>query len=1209
MKKTLKQIVMGTLLGILVPMMAFGQTSLLPNAKQQYLDALGNPVAAGTVDYYIPGGNVRKNTWVNSASTVLSTNPVVLDAAGYPQPTGQTFGSGSYRQVVKDADGNTIWDAVTASTGSGGGGGGSATVGDGQSVGSVQIWAGMTAPNAYIFAYGQQLVRATYPELYSVLTSVQNANCISGSPNLTGLLDTSQLIVGAAIESSCLNAGSTVVSKSGSTVVASSNAIITSNGVSTRFFNFGNGNGSTTFNMPDLRGRVVAGRDNMGIIAANRLTAVFCAEPGLGASCGSQSHVQTVAELAAHNHGITDPSHLHATTAGTLYAGTTIGTVVAGAGVNVPTGTITSLAGVSTQNSVTGITINTNGSSAAAPIIQPTTQLNYVIKTTPDTNPNSYFGVASIGGMQGVLTCGVGLVCTGNDISVSTPGAAAGAGTLYGNPLTVVASSSAFDIAGLPSGTPVNSANDKFLVKKASTGALMSVSLLDMASANATVTSLNTLRGNLTLVAGANVTITPGAGTLTIAASGGGGGSGCTTPGTSNVFCNAGNGTLTGSANTAVNASLTSLTTGIENTAYGFAAGHDMTTSKGNVLVGNAAGYKITGGTFPVSTNNTFVGYQSGYGCTTCYYNVGIGLFALQWADNNLAQENTAVGATALLSNTTGTHNTALGANAIGGNYDPVGGTGTPHTGAENVAVGYNTGLGLTTGYQNTCIGAQSCAAFAPSISTAFNNTTLGWSTLSDITSGSGNIAIGLLSGANVTTASSNVFAGFYSGKGVVSGSGNTLFVNNTGATTAGSALSNVTALGKVDHSVMVDGNIYLADGLGNIRIRSNAAGGILLPAYAASGLTYMSSGGLLTNLTTAQGDLIYYSAANTPTVLAKSTSASRYLANTGASNNPQWDQVNLANGVVGNLPVTNLNGGSGASSTTYWAGDGTWKTPPGGTPPVISQECGRLTYVTGTLLDFSPVSSASCDTIRIAGVVYQIPAAGVAGCGNPTSVYLNGVAAQTLAVSTSYYVYLFNNGGTLTCDFSTTGYVIDTGAGNVGQAVKSGNTSRSLIGQIRTFSSSVVYVYNTNQRFVVSWQNKRDIPMGCPMLANGTVTGPQATTVFVQYTNAPTCEFLAWADQAVTFNMVGNGFNVAVGDASWTCLSAADSTTVPTDTCGIINGTTATGSIAAVNRYSVSDGYHFVTMVGNMSSANAVTMVGSANTGRRSGISGQIKG
>jgi microcystin-dependent protein len=67
---------------------------------------------------------------------------------------------------------------------------------------------------------------------------------------------------------------------------------------------YGSGDGSTTFNVPDLRGRVVAGKDNMGGVAANRLSASVSGVTGttLGAVGGSQS-------LTSHNH--TQNSHNH----------------------------------------------------------------------------------------------------------------------------------------------------------------------------------------------------------------------------------------------------------------------------------------------------------------------------------------------------------------------------------------------------------------------------------------------------------------------------------------------------------------------------------------------------------------------------------------------------------------------------------------------------------------------------------------------------------------------------------------------------------------------------------------------------------------------------------------------------------------------------------------------------------------------------------
>jgi hypothetical protein len=66
---------------------------------------------------------------------------------------------------------------------------------------------------------------------------------------------------------------------------------------------------------------------------------------------------------------------------------------------------------------------------------------------------------------------------------------------------------------------------------------------------------------------------------------------------------------------------------------------------------------------------------------------------------------------------------------------------------------------------------------------------------------------------------------------------------------------------------------------------------------------------------TAVQGDLVYGSAPGVYSALAKDTSATRYVSNTGASNNPAWAQVNLTNGVTGDLPFANLTQIAGLSA------------------------------------------------------------------------------------------------------------------------------------------------------------------------------------------------------------------------------------------------------------------------------------------------------
>lgn len=78
---------------------------------------------------------------------------------------------------------------------------------------------------------------------------------------------------------------------------------------------YGSGDGSTTFNIPDLRGRGIFFKDDMGGSAASRITVAASGidAVNLSASGGAQTHTLTEAEMPAHFHSadIYDPTHAH----------------------------------------------------------------------------------------------------------------------------------------------------------------------------------------------------------------------------------------------------------------------------------------------------------------------------------------------------------------------------------------------------------------------------------------------------------------------------------------------------------------------------------------------------------------------------------------------------------------------------------------------------------------------------------------------------------------------------------------------------------------------------------------------------------------------------------------------------------------------------------------------------------------------------------
>lgn len=138
--------------------------------------------------------------------------------------------------------------------------------------------------------------------------------------------------------------------------------------------------GSTTFGLPDSRGRIDAGRDDQGVAgAAGRITnaASGCTGTTLGLGCGLQTHTITTAEMPAHTHtspALTDPGHTHTVTA---YNTSATNTLTAGG-----TGATSSV--ITSSSNTTGITLaattGSAGSGTAAPILNPLIVTNKIIR-------------------------------------------------------------------------------------------------------------------------------------------------------------------------------------------------------------------------------------------------------------------------------------------------------------------------------------------------------------------------------------------------------------------------------------------------------------------------------------------------------------------------------------------------------------------------------------------------------------------------------------------------------------------------------------------------------------------------------------------------------------------------------------------------------------------------------------------------------------
>lgn len=191
-------------------------------------------------------------------------------------------------------------------------------------VGLIEISPMSTVRGGYIACGGQSVSRTTYASLYKFLNQTATVTITVASPGVvtwtahgrnandpvkfttTGTLPTeivagtTYYVVGASITADTFQVST---APNGAAINTSGSSSGTHTGIHSPH---GDGDGSTTFNVPDYRGRVPVGMDNLGGTSANRVTAV--AADGIAGTGGAETHTLSTAEIPSHSHGLLSES-------------------------------------------------------------------------------------------------------------------------------------------------------------------------------------------------------------------------------------------------------------------------------------------------------------------------------------------------------------------------------------------------------------------------------------------------------------------------------------------------------------------------------------------------------------------------------------------------------------------------------------------------------------------------------------------------------------------------------------------------------------------------------------------------------------------------------------------------------------------------------------------------------------------------------------